>query len=79
MENTSGIMIKLKSPNYCIWKPKMEDILYCNNLYDPIESDSAKLEDKTEKEWESVLKDDRDDSAMAWWFFLSSSGQWDKG
>ena len=49
-ESTFGTMMKLTSPNYSIWKPKMEDILYCNNLYDPIESDSAKLEDKTEKE-----------------------------
>ena len=30
----------------------MEDILYCKDLYDLIEGDSAKPEDKTEKEWE---------------------------
>ena len=32
----------------------MEDILYCKDLYDPIEGDSAKSEDKTEKEWERM-------------------------
>ena len=54
MENTFGTMMKLTSPNYSIWKPKMEDILYCKDLYDPIEGDSAKSEDKTKKEWERM-------------------------
>jgi hypothetical protein len=32
---TSG-MIKLDSSNYSLWKPMMEDILYCKYLYEPI-------------------------------------------
>jgi hypothetical protein len=32
---TSG-MIKLDSSNYSLWKPMMEDILYCKDLYEPI-------------------------------------------
>ena len=30
-------MIRLTSSNYYIWKPRMEDILYCKDLYAPID------------------------------------------
>ena len=34
MEESSGAaMIRLTSSNYSIWKPRMEDILYCKDLY----------------------------------------------
>ncbi|CAN0846213.1 Retrovirus-related Pol polyprotein from transposon TNT 1-94 [Linum grandiflorum] len=52
MDDSNGVMIKLTSSNYAIWKPRMEDILFCKDLYEPIESGSEKPEDKTEKEWE---------------------------
>ena len=29
----------------------MEDILYCKNLYDPIEGDEAKPADMLDKDW----------------------------
>ena len=29
-------MVKLSASNYSIWKPMMEDILYCKDLHDPI-------------------------------------------
>ena len=45
-------MVKLTGTNYSILKPEMEDILYCKDLYDPIEGNSTKPEDKTDKEWE---------------------------
>lgn len=32
----SSSMIKLTSTNYSIWRPMMEDLLYCRDLYDPI-------------------------------------------
>ena len=32
-----GIMIKLTSTNYSIWKFYMEDLLYCKDFHDPIE------------------------------------------
>jgi hypothetical protein len=51
MEYTSGTMIKLLASNYSIWKPMMEDILYCKDLHDPIESDSAKPSSMPDKEW----------------------------
>ena len=38
-------MIKLSASNYAIWKPRIEDILYYKDLYDPIEGDEAKPTD----------------------------------
>ena len=38
MENSiSTLMIKLVASNYSIWKPMMEDLLYCKDLYEVIE------------------------------------------
>ena len=51
MEYTSGTMIKLLASNYSIWKPMMGDILYCKDLHDPIEGDSAKPSSMLDKEW----------------------------
>jgi hypothetical protein len=31
---TSG-MIKPNSSNYSLWKPMMEDIIYCKDFYEP--------------------------------------------
>jgi hypothetical protein len=46
---TSG-MIKLDSSKYSLWKPMMEDILYCKDLYQPIVEE--KLPDGiTKEEW----------------------------
>ena len=50
MEYTSGTMIKLSASNYSIWKPMIEDVLYCKDLHDPIEGDSAKLSSMLDKE-----------------------------
>ena len=47
-------MIKLTASNYAIWKPRMEDILYCKDLYDPIEGDEAKLAILSDKEWKKL-------------------------
>ena len=46
---TSG-MIKLDSSNYSLWKPMMEDILYCKDLYEPIVKDKIPT-GVTEEEW----------------------------
>lgn len=51
MEETSGVMLKLTSSNYAIWKPRMEDILYCRDMYLPIQGDAAKPTDKNVAEW----------------------------
>jgi hypothetical protein len=47
---TMSGMIKLDYSNYSLWKPMMEDILYCKDLYQPIVEE--KLPDSvTEEEW----------------------------
>ena len=46
--------IKLTASNYSIWKPMMEDILYCRDLHDPIEGDSAKPSKMSDKDWEKL-------------------------
>ena len=52
MEESSGAgMIRLTSSNYSIWKPRMEDILYCKDLYAPIDGDKSKPKDMSEAEW----------------------------
>ena len=51
MEESSGAaMIRLTSSNYSIWKPRMEDILYYNDLYAPIDGDKSKPKDMSEAE-----------------------------
>ena len=47
-------MVKLSAANYLIWKPMMEDVLYCKDLHDPIECDSAKPSDMSDRDWEKL-------------------------
>ena len=47
-------MIKLTASNYSIWKPMMEDVLYCKDLHDLIEGDSAKPSKMSDKDWEKL-------------------------
>lgn len=35
--SSSTTMLKLTASNYFIWKPRMEDILYCKDLYEPLQ------------------------------------------
>ena len=43
-------MFKLSALNYSIWKPMMEDVLYCKDLHDSIEGDSVKPSDMLDKD-----------------------------
>ena len=43
-------MVKLSALNYSIWKLMMEDVLYCKDLHDPIEGDSAKPSDMSNRD-----------------------------
>ena len=54
MNSATESMGKLNSLNYSIWKPIIEDLIYCRDLYDPIEGALAKPRDKTYKEWEKL-------------------------
>jgi hypothetical protein len=42
MEESSSSMVKLTASNYSIWKTRMEDILYCKDLFDLIEMEGVK-------------------------------------
>ena len=45
-------MVSLNGKNYMIWKAKMEDILYCKDLYSPIEGE--KPEAMSEDDWKKL-------------------------
>ena len=44
-------MIKLNNSNWVTWKPRMEDILYCKDLHEPIEGAKARPETMSDAEW----------------------------
>ena len=46
----SSGMIKLDASNYSVWKPMMEDLLYCKVLYGPIVRDKIP-EGVTHADW----------------------------
>jgi hypothetical protein len=50
MEESSNSMVKLTASNYSIWKTRMEDILYCKELFEPIELNVIKQDAKTDDE-----------------------------
>ena len=41
MEGAVGRMISLNCTNWVTWKTKMEDLLYCKDLYGLIEGDKG--------------------------------------
>ena len=47
-------MIKLTTSNYSIWKTRMNDILYCKELFKPIECKGYKPITITEDEWKKL-------------------------
>ena len=47
-------MIKLTTSNYSIQKTRMEDILYCKELFEPIECRGYKSVTTTEDEWKKL-------------------------
>jgi len=47
-------MISLNGNNWMIWKPRMEDLLYCKDLYGPLQGDSAKPTTMTDDEWKRL-------------------------
>lgn len=53
-DSSSSSMIRLSASNYSIWKPKMEDILYCKDLYDLILGDEAKPSTMSEGDWKKL-------------------------
>ncbi|GFY85693.1 hypothetical protein Acr_04g0004310 [Actinidia rufa] len=53
-EHNLGSMIVLSATNYAIWKPRMEDILFCKDLHDPLENKGEKPEAKKDEEWRKM-------------------------
>ncbi|GFY82734.1 hypothetical protein Acr_02g0009740 [Actinidia rufa] len=53
-EHNLGSMIVLSATNYAIWKPRMEDILFCKDLHDPLENKGEKLEATKDGEWRKM-------------------------
>ena len=54
MDEAGSGMIKLIASNYSIWKTRMEDILYCKELFEPTECKSYKSVTTTEDEWKKL-------------------------
>lgn len=50
-------MMKLNETNYYLWKTRMEDYLYCNDLYQPLLGDNGKPFDMTDEKWSNMHKD----------------------
>ena len=53
-DDYAGMMIKLTSSNYSIWKSRMEDLLYCRDLFDPVKLGSAKPAEMSDGDWEKI-------------------------
>ena len=49
--SVSGLMIRLNASNYAIWKPRMEDVLYCRDLFDPIALKGVKPDGDKDGDW----------------------------
>ncbi|GFZ08300.1 hypothetical protein Acr_20g0001080 [Actinidia rufa] len=53
-EHNLGSMIVLSATNYAIWKPRMEDILFCKDLHDPLEYKGEKPVATKDEEWRKM-------------------------
>ncbi|MCF8701896.1 hypothetical protein L3054_10960, partial [Corynebacterium sp. MC-10] len=49
--SSSGAMVMLTATNYTLWRPRMEDLLSCKDLFDPIELKGEKPDSVKEIEW----------------------------
>ena len=44
----------LSAMNYALWKPRMEDILFCKDLYDPLKDNGIKPTMTKDEEWKKM-------------------------
>ena len=44
-------MMKLTRSNWVTWKSRMEDMLYCKDLHEPIEGINSKPENMSDANW----------------------------
>ena len=54
MGGNMGRMVNLNGTNWMTWKNKMEDLLYCKDIYGPIEGIKAKLEGTFDANWNKL-------------------------
>ena len=54
MEEVGSGMIKLTSSKYSVWNTRMEDILYCKELFELIKCRGYKSVITTEDEWKKL-------------------------
>ena len=54
MEEAGSGMIKLTASNYSNWKTRKKDILYCKELFEPIECRGYKPVTTIEDEWKKL-------------------------
>ena len=52
-DSLSSVMIKVTTLNYVIWKLWMEDVLYCKDLFAPLENIGKKPE-ATKEDWKKM-------------------------
>ena len=52
--NNLGAMIMLSAMNYALWKPMMEDILFCKDFYDPLENKGDKPTATKYEKWKKI-------------------------
>ncbi|GFY80937.1 pleiotropic drug resistance 4 [Actinidia rufa] len=53
-EHSLGSMIMHSATNYAMWKPRMEDILFCKDLHDPLENKGDKPVATKDEEWKKM-------------------------
>ncbi|KAL6225745.1 hypothetical protein ACLB2K_004594 [Fragaria x ananassa] len=54
MEGSTSTMVRLNHSNWITWKPRMDDILYCKDLHEPIEGVEAKPEETSDANWKKM-------------------------
>ena len=47
-------MIKLNVTNYSMWKSRMEDYLYCRDLFEPVLGDKGRPSDMSDEKWANM-------------------------
>ena len=53
-ESISGAMIKLTATNYILWRPQMEDLLNCKDLFDLLKLKGVNPDPTKEGEWKKL-------------------------
>lgn len=47
-------MTKLSATKYTLWKPRMEDLISCKDLYDPLEAKGKNSNPSKKRTWKKL-------------------------